>query len=517
MYKILIVDDEPYIREGLHKIINEQKSNYSVCGEAEDGIEALDLIEQLSPDIVITDIRMIEMDGPELIKRAHEKYDNKIKFIIISAYGEFEYAQIAIKYGVSDYILKPIRPQELIETINRIVNKIMIDNSKQNEYKIALRTKMNQNMYLFLTKQLEENELTEMVNYFHIDKMQNFRCLIIKINSKIKEVNNSLYFGVVEIINKNEAIRIIIEENQQNIVCIIEEEILNSSKEEYYNSIFSDEQWKELSAKVTIFLGRSYQGFINIKESYQEAIRIYKERFYQEHRFLVFAEETLKPNIKRHTKLEVLPYLETVEENILEKDPEALNRNVNFLFTYCKLQYLDPSFIKIKLMNFTVSISDRIIEFGGDNQEIINRSLSIFNFDVELMTIVELELVFMQFCMDSIYAFNELNSDRQSDLVYKIQNYLNDNFRGDLKMKDIADKFYMNSVYLGQIFKKKTGISINEHLNNLRIEEAKKLLRFTNYKVYEISTMIGFVNSAYFTTKFEKIVGVTPLHYRKEN
>ena len=116
MLKIMIADDEDKICQLIYKLIDWSSMRMEVIGIAHNGIEALDLAKEYHPDIAITDIRMPGLDGLEFIEKAKE-VDPNLEFIIISGYQQFEYAKKAIKYGVSDYLLKPIKKEELIGTL----------------------------------------------------------------------------------------------------------------------------------------------------------------------------------------------------------------------------------------------------------------------------------------------------------------------------------------------------------------------------------------------------------------
>ncbi|MBO9598418.1 MAG: response regulator, partial [Cohnella sp.] len=124
MMKIILVDDEIFVRKGLLALIPWQRLGYEVVGEADDGEEAMKLIDRLRPDVVITDIRMPVMDGLRMIGNVRENGGYAPKFIIISGYSDFKYAQQAVRYGVQDFILKPIDEDELTVALLRIKDLI---------------------------------------------------------------------------------------------------------------------------------------------------------------------------------------------------------------------------------------------------------------------------------------------------------------------------------------------------------------------------------------------------------
>ncbi len=123
MYKVLLAEDELKIREGVRDIVNDVMTDFQVIGEASNGKEALGLLVQHMPDVLITDIRMPEMSGIDLIRHAREQLP-ELDIIIFSGYGDFEYAKSGIHYGVADYLLKPVDRVELIAVMERIKRKL---------------------------------------------------------------------------------------------------------------------------------------------------------------------------------------------------------------------------------------------------------------------------------------------------------------------------------------------------------------------------------------------------------
>lgn len=137
MIKLLVVDDEIWIRERISKEIPWESVQAEVVGTAEDGQEALEMAEELEPDIIITDIRMPGFDGIELLRELRKK-SLDIKVILLSGYNDFSYAKEAIKYGAFDYVLKPAEDQELLNVVNRCVMTIEIEREKE-EFKAYKR------------------------------------------------------------------------------------------------------------------------------------------------------------------------------------------------------------------------------------------------------------------------------------------------------------------------------------------------------------------------------------------
>ena len=123
MLKVMIVEDEAAIRKGLKSLVEEVIGGFTVVAEAGDGKEALQIIERVLPDLLVTDIRMGQMNGIEMIKRIRDNHP-ELPIVIISGYADFEYAKQALKYRVTDYILKPVDRVELAQILKRLKKEI---------------------------------------------------------------------------------------------------------------------------------------------------------------------------------------------------------------------------------------------------------------------------------------------------------------------------------------------------------------------------------------------------------
>ena len=127
-YRMILIDDEAVILRGLKQLVDWEQLNIEIVGEATDGIEGLNIIQQLNPDIVISDIAMPNLNGIELLKTVHnEKIGTKV--IFLSGYQEFSYAKEAVKYGAEDYLLKPIGAKELEQVVEQVIIKIKEEES----------------------------------------------------------------------------------------------------------------------------------------------------------------------------------------------------------------------------------------------------------------------------------------------------------------------------------------------------------------------------------------------------
>lgn len=172
---------------------------------------------------------------------------------------------------------------------------------------------------------------------------------------------------------------------------------------------------------------------------------------------------------------------------------------------------LHPRLIKIHLDNFLIELSTIINDMEGNIDDII-KDYSLFESNISNLNIVKIKYNLIEFSLECGSYIAELKQN--CGVVNKVKQYIKTNYCENIKLKDIAKKYYINSAYLGQLFKKETGLNFSQYLNEVRIENAKKLLRRTNLHVYQIADKVGYRNSDYFIIKFKKNEDCTPMEYK---
>ena len=187
MNKVILVDDEMYFRKGLRNLINWEDCGFQVVGEAANGEDALKLIHEVNPDLIITDIRMPVLDGIGLIKQAIEIEAIQSKFIIISGHSDFIYAQQALRYGVHDFVLKPIDQDEIEQTL-RSLSKTINEQKKLHDQRMEEQAKVVFN-HLLLGKAEEIEHSGDLLNLLSVGNPNEFFYLLIEVNGVFDESN----------------------------------------------------------------------------------------------------------------------------------------------------------------------------------------------------------------------------------------------------------------------------------------------------------------------------------------
>lgn len=202
MINVLIVDDEPFIRQGLLLLIDWNSLGFQVCGQASNGVQALECIRTMRPDLIISDIKMPEMDGMQLAKIIYEQYGGEMKMVLLSGFYEFEYAKQAIKYQVNDYILKPIVKDELLQVLVAFRKAFMERTEEKRHQEKQEHIVMTQQVQSILLGTADEDTLAS-IQVSYGDVMTKLRCLMIETESEREQQQNDGSLLVEAHINQN--------------------------------------------------------------------------------------------------------------------------------------------------------------------------------------------------------------------------------------------------------------------------------------------------------------------------
>lgn len=505
MHKVYLVDDDVFVRKGIKTLIDWESLGFQMFGEADNGEDALAEIQELKPDLVLTDIRMPVLDGLDLVKKTKETLEKPPYFIVISGYNDFKYAQRALRYNVKDFILKPVDQEEIKKTLKKISSTIKYDYEEaQNQMKTEAVSKVKR--YLF---DEDVDEMTEMVNHpffagssytflkvemngLHIDYNKSFSIVensLLMFNSPSHYIwfeDNINCFGLV--INN-----IFLEENQINI-----EQFLT--------------KWKnELDDKMIIYCGETVIDVKKLHVSYHSAKTCIQYKYLlNEH---IITTSLIKDKEVYFIDLDQSIY-EEMMEHIEENNKEKIEQHLEKMLAVCEEKHFSRDAFQTVVNRLNHKILKTIKEAEGNEQDIASLQ-DMLHWDEHSLTLEQLKVLWLGFIKEAAHVLKDLYQNKVNGAIYQIKKYIDSHYDQPLTLKSIANTFYMNPVYMGQLFKKKYGIYFKDYILTVRIDEAKKLLRKTDLKVYEIAEGVGFVNADYFVTQFEKIAGSTPTQYRK--
>lgn len=465
MKTILIVDDEKITREGISQLINWQQYGFEVIGLAENGKVGLEIARELLPDLIITDIKMPEMSGLEMIEILRRENISS-EFIILSGYSDFEYAKKAIKTGVISYLLKPIDEDELIESLLSYSKRVKPAN---NDLKTALINK------------LFGHDDTGLNQYAQI----NFCWVVEGESSDIKQRLENLKIEYIELEYLGKALFVLL---TKEITDDFSSLFVNIFKGE--GSVIStgwqtaNDSLKDVPQKL-MDLNRQRYLFDN-SLIWPEGLRRFRSTVdAEEGNIDSFIEEILNPSINVTSNNN---YYARIKNLAFNKD-EAINL---MLFDYYQLRTKLQQTLNIGLPDYHFEMINELYETKQLREAIEIFSSYVKKYQLQIST----------------HLGNK-------NTMHQIIQYIDTNFVEEITLKSMAEQFGYNRSYLGKKFKEETKKSFNRYLEDKRMEQAVKLLTATNLPIYEISNQTGYKNEEYFYKIFKKHFLVSPNEYRK--
>lgn len=522
IFKVLLIDDEPSVIYGLKTMIPWNEMGYEVCGSANNGEDGLNFIKGNSPDLVITDIKMPVFSGLELIKRAVNELKSKAKFVILSGYDDFSFAKEALKYNVKDYILKPIDEDEIIPLLRKLHKQMVDEITAVKERDMELEFIANETINRLLNGEKKDSLINRAKLVLDISENEWFRIALVEIEDfedwmsgfDGEEVQKRKG-NIIEIIKtalNTENIFYVYDDGLNRLVFFINEEMAGKKK---FRNLVEDIKAairERYNITVSIFASGKHQGVESTEKAYKQALNTRNYRFFKGKGSIILYED-IKDAVISYTIMDALP-VESLMEDLEANNLHNLTIKINTVFCEFYNKTIAPEIINAFINDLQFSIARLITAMNGNVEEFIKKE-KIFSYDMNEITLNDLRKNVISFCENSSRYINSLRKKNSVNVINEIMEYINKNFQSNLSLKQIAAQFYMNPIYLGQLFKKITGMYFNDYLNVVRIEEAKKLLRRTNMKIYEIAAQVGYIDPDYFFSRFEKLNHISPLKYKK--
>ncbi|MDT8715672.1 response regulator transcription factor [Clostridium sp. 19966] len=507
--KVLIVDDEPLVREGLKSIIDWGKYGFQVCGEASDGKDALNKIINLNPNLVLMDIKMPGITGLDVIKNANSMgYSGK--YIILTGYSDFEYAKSSISLGVSSYILKPIDDTELEEIVDKIHNEFEKEEEinrqleKSNKY---VKEKALKNIItgtgdsIGLSMDKAALGFSKSVSKYSVATIEFYQ-------QEIVDISDGFIERIYDFIpNKSDVEVAYIADKMVILFEGLDYEDTMDILEKLYERLFA-----KLFKNVLITKGMEVCTVEEISESYKNALDLAKRKFFFEDKNIISGEYLEKELlINDNSQLIISDFIEEVYTYIEVYEEEKINENIEILRLYL-LEYIDTeAMVKTICSNIHIGIIKKIAANYTDKyvicdyEDIIKDIYGKENLS-KLMEYLKQELINIS---------KNICDTTTDNIIKRMIAYIQKNYYKPLRLESLAELFNYNSAYLGKLFKSHTGENFNSYLDKIRIENAKHLLMESDIKVYQVSEKVGYKNIDYFYEKFKKYVGVSPKEYKK--
>ncbi len=523
MYKVIVVDDETWICKLIRKIVNWQDLGFEIIADASDGLAALNLIKEHRPDLVITDIRMPSLDGIELIKTARE-HNIDAEFMIISGYSDFEYARDAIKYDAFGYIVKPLDRDELQEMLLSVKEKI----SKKHQIKTRIE---------YSDSQLLENEIKKIINHqgksvgveelnsqFGTHFTDDELCVVVfkqdfiskeTLSSHQKADYQHYLSGIKETILEyiNEAIWYIDTEGAKGIFIFnyAQRDNLKRGLTHIMAAYQQEKRYKD-QIDLTIGMGETVTELGKIRKSFHSAMSAIYARMVLGTGRIIDAQKEI-PSFKHNHSFLDLHNEKRLSAYFDVFDILSASEEISSIFRKADRELLHDPAAYHTAAAFIIGILFKIMEekhvhLGHTTKDMAD--LYIEN----CLSKIKIETYLNQIINEFEEIYSESKQDGNDKVISEIRAYIIENYMSDIRLEDVAKLVCLNPTYVSEVFKKKTGENFIDYLSDYRIDVAKELLKNIRYKVIDVSAMVGYKDSKYFSRLFKKKVGVNPTDYR---
>ncbi|XEC93051.1 response regulator [Paenibacillus tarimensis] len=514
MYNVWIVDDEPFILEGLYSILDWTELNLRVAGHAESGREAIEKIGGAAVDILITDINMPEMNGLELIRTLKEN-NPELKCIILSGYNDFEYVKEGMLLGIENYLLKPINTEELKQTLVTTVEKL--NRSYNQKLPLDHIEMLRDNiLYRWCMSRISREEWKLRSEYLGLKlDAPNVTAVIItpEAESDIGEAV-SIRKLAEDFMNRQSLPFLCCQDLDNDTVLLVgsgndpeyDQERMESTMQSLYL------QLSERSGKrICISIGSQEPGLDYAADSYRNALLVQDYALlFPDDPVLTFAKVNHTVSEERKT---VPIQFETYADCLQAQQYESLARQIDEDFdAFSRMEGVTPLQLRITASEILIQMKKSLKNAVLFNDSISDAYLKAMSEIHRAATLDKLKSLVKSIAKEMIET---LSGDQTSPVIKQVLNYINTSYAEDFSLKTLGQAYRIHPVYLGQLFQKEMNQSFSDYVNSFRIEKAKQLIRQTPMKVPEIANAVGYWDTAYFYKQFKKYTGTSPASYKR--
>ncbi|MBQ4497722.1 MAG: response regulator [Spirochaetaceae bacterium] len=526
MYSVFAVDDEPIVLEGIRSKIDWEGSNFAFAGEATDGEIALSMIHEIKPDILITDIKMPFMDGLQLAE-AIKRTQPWIKIIILSGHDEFDYAKKAISIGIEDYLLKPFTPEELLASLKKTAAQIDKERKQLSDIS-KLREELKSNETLIKKEFLnnlvhgsaDTNTVMQKCAELGISLISRYyKVLISRIESKTGNTKNQQ--EACSLLNSysaaiNEAVSFFHHSNL--LVCIFK----GSTQSELDDNTFrAAETISHIATKnddctVLTAIGKTVEHLSQLKESYDDAKRILQAGSTSKENRIISSDDLAETETGAEDALldfnEGDPLVDKLKyagkgdiKTIIEESMSLIKKNPDQFSVFASYLLVDLIFAVSKLVE----------KLGGNikelNPEILQRKFIDDAVSDETRFTKTLEQV-LNFALE--FRDSKMTG-KYGNVILKAKQFIEENYADqNTTLTTVAEAVCLSPNHFSTIFSQECKTTFIEYLTNVRLENAKRLMRETDMKGYDIAYECGFSDPHYFSYIFKKNTGLSPREYK---
>ncbi|NOU63944.1 response regulator [Paenibacillus sp. LMG 31461] len=535
MFSLLIVDDHKHQVDTLAATLPWEELGISTIHKAYEGQGALAIMEMHPIDIIITDIRMPGMSGLDILEQIHES-NRKIDAILLTGYAEFEYAKKAIELHAVEYLIKPVRDQLLIDAVSRVISKRQNDLQHSQAFEQA-NAILHQNLPLLKENVLNEllqgadishKQLTEKLEMYQIPFAQGdcIRFMVIQFDPHFYESYTPSDMKLFEYAVMNMAEELLRshfslwtrkapQDNVSLMLKPIHSEGTSWSEEGLVSiaNLLLEQVNRYLKGTVAIYLSTPARFPEEVHANYTSVVSSAISASERQGVFNLNKYDVSSRGLEPLRSLYQAPMLiQLMESNNLDK----LNEKLHTIFQELEQKQADS---RAHLREAYLHILSCFTFLAHKKGKVLEDIIGISSVHKE-HSVIHSAKQLKAWCILILEALIEgaptVDDENHQQLVNKIQAYIHQNLSKDVTLQSISEHVYLHAVYLSKIYKEITGLNLSEYILHARMEEAKRLLEKTSFKIYEITEKVGYQSPQHFIRRFKKYYGVTPDIFRKQ-
>ncbi|WP_226577727.1 response regulator transcription factor [Halobacillus litoralis] len=504
LYKVVVVDDEMLIRQGIINYIDWEREGFQIAGEASNGNEALQLVEELNPHVLITDVVMPGMNGIELVRIVKEKYP-AIEVIVLSSFENFDYVRSSFQIGIADYILKPkLNGEELIKTLQRVVpDSKSPPEIEQQELSIEQ----------VLQKQLSGSYLTPEETE-KLETLSEGVYTLLGICRKLEEEEDG-HLRIEKRLEEHRDLKMVkwIDNNESDFsTALIIQDTLHSSTL-YEKSVSTAREYHGGGGGQWI-LSDSFSSLSELTNVYEKQLLKMKEYAFYLPDLPVLMKGNL-PDLSRNERpFDLSRFIDRFKQKKFDIAVEELRRHLDSLTKDYTLDVFEfKSWMENVIFNSIVLLGN--MKYRVDELETLK--YEYFATINEAANVDDAAAPFHDFLkkVQGIVQLEEGQGEHPEN-VRRLLEHIEDHYAEPLSLTTLANCFHFNPSYLSSYFSTHLKVGFVDYLNKVRIEKAKQILETTKKNIGEVSEMVGYSDPSYFCKVFKRVAGSSPGKYRKK-
>lgn len=509
MYKVLLADDEPFALEGMELLVDWEKWGFRIDGVYLNGEEVVEHIRHAPPDLVITDIRMPVLDGFELIEETRRLGNHSTLFVISSGYDDFDYAKRAMRLGVKEYLTKPVFGLDIDKVLERVHKELRERERRELIRASADRYTIRQALSTLLFGGEEEEKQAAVRKLVKLTVQDVFWTYIhIGTDAESSKGAREAALGLAGMTSRCRCYLIDSFRGSFGIVLGLakpEDIIVRSFAEQLLSAMQT-----AVPGRIEMAVGCTVDSLNDLSKCYGSAV--------EAERFLFFGDTAIVHYEDIRGKMlsfdpGVLKLADAIVDLMENGRPDELTHAIWEAFLNFEERMTLPELVGIFVTQVVLQCVSVCKVLGGEHDQLLKQTgpLAAGKISGNRQELIEALTVFCLKCQSTVV---DLRGKQSGGTVAKVFDFLCQNFKTTFTIKELSERFYINSAYLGQSFSRKYGKGILDFIHDLRIEEAKRLLSETEDAMCVIAEDLGYCGYQHFLKQFEKRLGMKPSDYR---